>query len=302
MSLFAVGILGREHLGHYACFEDFARAMVGALRDLGHEVAALESADDYAAHFERGGRLIAFGAQNAREVPHAGGDAQAAMPRGMILYNSEQVSAVQSPTSLMWAHDQYRRETGRSVWDYSRANIEVLRTLGIEAVHCPVGYHSTMETVEPAADEDIDVLFYGSRDKWRNSVLNAVEDSGLRVARLFGVYGAERDRAIARAKIVLNLHFYKGGVFEIFRCSHLFANGRCVVTEGGGRDAELEGLAREAARYVPRSIEALVDACRELAGDACKRREQAERGREVFKRLPLAECVRRALEVEEAGR
>lgn len=277
MSHFRVGIVGYGSNPHARCFEDFLHALVAALRTLGHEVA-------YAAPGARG-RLIMFGANNILDLNNQ-------IPPDAIVYNTEQLAAIADPAFFMQNHAQFRTMT---VWDYAHANLAELKKLGMErAVLCPVGYVPSMTTIAPAPEEDIDVLFYGSEGGARREILAELEQSGLEVVRMFGVYGKERDEAIARAKVVLNLHYYPHGIFEIFRCSHLFANRKCVVTEGGGRDAALEALAERTCAYTPRAQ--LVERCRELVADANARRAQAERGFEEFRKIDLVENVRRALE------
>jgi hypothetical protein len=98
----------------------------------------------------------------------------------------------------------------------------------------------------------------------RRDILVALHEAGLKVVHLFNVYGAERDAAIARAKIVINIHHYESGVFEIVRISYLLANRVCVLTEGDIEDPDLEpfmgGLAVEL-------YEDLVERCKELVAD-----------------------------------
>ena len=48
--------------------------------------------------------------------------------------------------------------------------------------------------------------------------------------------------------------------------------------------------------YVPREVGAFVEACQRLVADANLRRQVAERGFEVFKRVSMVENVRKALE------
>ena len=214
------------------------------------------------------------------------------MPLDAIVYNSEQVSAARTPEQFIQNFHQYRKHV---VWDYSETNIRALRDLGIERpVHCPVGYISSMTKIMFSDTEDIDVLFYGSINSARREILDALDAAGLRVVRLFGVYGAERDQVIARAKVVLNLHFYDRPVFEIFRVSHLLANKKCVVSEDGGQDVELEAFAARAVVLEPRVR--IVERCRELVADSVARKEIALRGFEEFRKIDLVECVRLALE------
>lgn len=117
------------------------------------------------------------------------------------------------------------------VWDYSYDNIEQLKSVGITAKFCGIGYEPCLTRIAPQ-EEDVDVLFYGSIFGRRVPILEAVEATGLKVKRLFGVYGEERDQWIARSKIVLNLHAYDNAPLEITRLSYLWANKRFIVSEG----------------------------------------------------------------------
>lgn len=277
---FLIGVVGMGVNPHVPCFMDFARALANALRALGHDV-------EYAtaeARRERPGRLIMLGANNLS-------DPNGQIPDGSIVFNSEQLAAVADPTFFLQNYLQYRNLT---VWDYSQANIAALKKLGIaRAVHCPVGYIPSMTTIEPEK-EDIDILFYGSVAGPRREILDALDKTGFEIVRLFGVYGEERDAFIARSKIVLNLHYYPNGIFEIFRVSHLLANRKCVLTEAGGCDRALEEFARSACAYVPRGD--LVDTAKMLVADEHMRREQARIGHEVFRKLDFVRSVAEALE------
>lgn len=276
MSRFNVCIVKLGQDPHVRCFEDFAKALGSALRTLGHEVTS----------FDKPGRLIMFGANNFM----SGGNP---MPKDAIIYNAEQVAALREPKQLMGAHEEYKSHV---VWDYAQANVERLRRTGIHrAVLCSLGYIPSMSTIEALSEdeEDIDVLFMGSVNARRRKILNDLAEAGLNVVRLFGSYGTERDAYIARSKVCLNAHYYENGVFEIFRCSHLFANRKCVVSESGGQDPDLEALAVKTAVHVP--YDELVEACKRLVSDLKARRAVAERGFYEFSKIDLAKNVGRAL-------
>ncbi len=275
MGRFTIAVVGRGERLHSACFEEFAQALKNALIQLGHEICG----------FENPGRMIILGAGNMSD------DADV-MPPDAIIYNTEQVAA--EGGERYFTVDEAKKR--RVVWDYAKSNVEKLRAMGVpRVVHCPLGYIRSMRTIEPVENEDIDVLFYGSMNARRQQVLDDLRRAGLKVEWLYGVYGAERDAVIARSKVVLNLHFFdRGAIFEIFRCSHLFANRRCVVSENGGQDAELENFAWRATAYVSR--QEIVHRCLGLVKSADWRDIQAARGFLEFAETSMVENVRKALE------
>jgi SAM-dependent methyltransferase len=199
----------------------------------------------------------------------------AALSADAIIYNSEQIDP-----SSEWLKGPYCAAlTSHEVWDYSAENARRLLTLGTQAVrHVPVGYVPELVRIAPAV-EDIDVLFYGSLNPRRQQILQALTARGLNVVTLFGTYGESRDQAIARAKIVLSVHFYEAKIFEIVRAAYLLSNAKAVVAECG-TDTSVEADLRDAICAVP--YEGLVDACLELVHDTAKRQALGQRGQKVF--------------------
>lgn len=278
MSKFSVVILQRETNPHVQCFEEVARSLASCLRELGHETVEVG----------QGGRLIMFGANNGIPV-----DSKFPIPDDSIVFNTEQMTFFGGRVQTqMQNFDTWKKHV---IWDYSQENARRLREAGAKhVVHCPIGYHSRMTSIEPAAEEDIDVLFYGSVNPRRREVLQALQDAGIDVKVFFGAYGKERDDIIARSKIVLNIHAMDEAIWEIFRVSHLLANKKCVVSEDGGKDEQLETFARKATVYRP--IGGIVSACKWLLADAPARRAYARDGLEVFKETSFRDSIRNALE------
>ena len=265
---FTVWIVSPTNYSHSHAFDEVAIALRDGLIELGHEVKIVISS------FECRGKTSVLGANLLAANLHNIGD----IPKDMILYNLEQMT----PGSP-WITEEYislmRGSSGRSieVWDYSRANIEELKKLRIEAKLCEIGLVcaeslSCIEDVEP----EFDVLHYGSMTERRLQIISDLAKAGVRVHAAFGVYGAERDALIARSKIVLNIHFYESKVFEIVRCSYLMSNRKCVVSETGVGGDEFDG-----GIYFS-SYNDLVDSCVALLADDAKRGEIAQRGFEIF--------------------
>lgn len=67
----------------------------------------------------------------------------------------------------------------------------------------------------------MDVLFFGAMNLQREALLAAVNASGVAVRVLTGgtmLFGEALDDMLARAKIVLNLHFYDGIMVRLPIC------------------------------------------------------------------------------------
>jgi len=116
------------------------------------------------------------------------------------------------------------------IWDYSAKNIEFLKAGNIHAKLLPLGYCKNLENII-SAEKDIDVLFYGGINERRIQILHELEARGLKVKILSETYGQERDQYIARAKIVLNIHYYDMAIFESARIHYLLNNRVFVITE-----------------------------------------------------------------------
>ena len=133
-----------------------------------------------------------------------------------------------------------------AVWDYSVRNIEELRRLTRSPYvrHFAIGDTPTTTRHIEWPAQTTDVLFYGSLNGRRQAVLAALVKAGLNVKHLFSVYGDERDRAIADAKVVLNMHFYEDSIHEIVRTSYLLANSKAVVSSRRPRTGIDEDIKR----------------------------------------------------------
>lgn len=193
------------------------------------------------------------------------------LPPHTIIYNAEHLVLGN------WRVPQhyYATLSRFEVWDFSADNVALIRqSLGNpNAHHMPISYCPVFTRVLPGP-EDIDVLFYGVMSERRLKVINALKLAGAKVLALAGVFGAERDIEIGRAKLVLNMHLDDEAYFESARCVFLLANRKAVVCEmpTAGLPKELyDGL-----RVVP--YEQLVNACLHLLQDDAEREALATRG------------------------
>jgi hypothetical protein len=179
---------------------------------------------------------------------------------------------------------------GLAVWEYSRANLEVLKEVGVEHVkYLPLGYHRKLELIRavPEDQKGIDVLHYGSLNQRRRAVLTELRQH-CRVEELMGVYGSERDSAIARARLVLHIHYFEAKLAAQVRLSYLLNNGIPVVSEQSVEEP-FAGMAET----VP--YDELVPTCLRLLADRSEREALGARGQALFKKRPMAQNLERVL-------
>jgi len=246
---------------HSHAFDEVALALQGSFQELGGSAPIVREMHEFAGRSPiiYGGNLLSL------EIIQK-------LPKDSVVINLEQVS-----DESTWMNERYSAVLKAfPVLDYSPRNRRNLAAKGIEhAGVLEIGYSECLSQIRHAPVKDIDVLFYGSMNDRRREILISLHEAGLKVVHLFNVYGAERDAAIARAKIVINIHHYASGVFEIVRISYLLANRVCVLTEGDIEDPDLDpfigGLAVE-------PYDDLVERCKELLADQAEREQIAENG------------------------
>ena len=204
-----------------------------------------------------------------------------------ILYQLEQLH---DRLGLLPQLQEYREVmAGASrIWDYAPSSGAWLRERGFPSVDVLApGYHACLETIQPQPRQDIEVLFAGSSHPRRQHILDALKRLGVSVTHLHGVYGEPRDQALARAKIVLNMHAWDGlDALETVRLSFLLANRRFVVSERGDHDPYGGGVVF--ARY-----DELAGTCLYYLRQSPQHRAAiAERGYQALRSQSMTEALR----------
>ncbi len=179
----------------------------------------------------------------------------------------------------------------RQVWDYAPGNVPFLEALGCrDTAYVPIGYAPVLERIVPAPVKDIDVLFYGAIRARRQHVLERLRERGIDVRVLFGAYGPARDREIARAKIVLNMHQFETAQLEQIRLAYLLNNRCFVVSETADGNPYGEGL-------VFCDYDRLADCCADYLrpGMEAERERIALAGHAALQVVPTLDAIRDAL-------
>jgi hypothetical protein len=275
MSRYSIWIVSPPNYLHSHAFDEVATGLHAAFRALGLDAEVVHDST------RLGDVTIVLGCNLLKGVAPPPPD------KRLILFNLEQIT----PNSP-WLTQDYLALLGRyPVWDYSQGNIAELAKIGIRAAHCGIGYAPELTRIA-SAPEDIDVLFVGSVNERRLIVLKQLAEKGINVDARFNLYGAERDAFVARAKIILNVHFYDARLFEIVRVSYLLANKKCVVSETGS-DSAFESQFGSGIAFAPYAK--LAETCTRLLQNPAEREAVAGTGFNRFKAMPQTEYLKQAL-------
>ncbi len=266
----------QDHV-HSSGFNEFAETLFHSFKEIGFATKVAENTliDD--------GINIILGANLLEE-----GDIEL-IPDSSIIYNFEQIA----DTSEWITPTLFKLFNKFTVWDYSKKNIATLKEKGIPNIyHVPVGYNSNLTRIPKAKIQEIDILFYGGINQRRLDILNALKEAGLKVEILQDVYGTERDEYISRSKVIVNIHYYEGNIFEQTRVSYLLANNKAVVYECT-ETTEVDDDLKDAVALVP--YDQIVDKCCELVRFEERRHLLEEKGFESIQSRNTVEYLNEAL-------
>lgn len=276
MSAFAVTILTPPDYVHSAVFNEVADSIHHGLLALGHDsIRTTQVNIPNRQHIILGCNMRHWG-----NMPLAD---------NAILYNLEQIDP-DSPWCDPKIFEYYRRYT---LWDYSIQNVEALNKLDIQVAKIlPIGYVPALTRLDPTSPKDIDVLFIGSMNERRESVIRRMGDLGLNTAVGVAVYGEHRDKALARAKIILNVHHYEAKVLEMVRISYLLAN-RCTVLSEHSSNPDEDSEISDGVAFA--HYDDLPQMALELIQNDARREELSQRGFELIRQRPIEKYLAAAL-------
>ena len=258
-------IVKPKNYPHSDAFWELVELLTYSLRDLNND--AIVSINELVADRQN----IIFG-------PHLLDDSN--FPSSTIIFNTEQLlDGVEN-----WVERIILLGKKYTVWDYNDNNVNFLKDKGCPVVKkFQIGFHEKLLRITQKKHKDIDVLFYGTLKERRKNLLIKLTDAGLKVKHLFGVYGAQRDEYISRAKIVLNCHHYNAKIFEIVRVHYLINNKIPVVSEIH-QDTKIDKFWSDLVQGV--SYDEIANECIRLSNDETKRYEYSELAFKKFQDIP----------------
>lgn len=255
--------------GNQIAFTDVALSCFFALKSLGWKCCIKKS------RLSREGVNIIFGANSLNK--------NIELPKNSIIYDFEQLSSGYY-TDVYINH----MKNINNVWVFSEVNAKALKDRhAIDTTYVFPGYVPEMSCLAPHENQSSTILFYGRAVPRRQKALDAVRQKGLPL-QLIEATGIERDRHIATAAILLNVHALVPANLEIARLGFLWANKKAVLSEDCpefGIPASLE----EACFYAP--YENLQEAALELCKRPALRNNIAVRGFKAYAAHPLAKIL-----------
>ena len=203
------------------------------------------------------------------------------------------VFQMEQSVSPRWFTPEYLHtlENSLAVLDYAQANLQFLEKRGIAYPHTflvPVGgfagYRDYLRhnNLQPqGVDAPCDVLFYGDANAPRRQQLLEAVGERFQLRIVGNLFGPELHRAIASARVVVNLHYYEGALLETTRIYECLSLGVPVVSETSADQAEHAAL-DGAVRFVPvGDLPALLQALDEVLHVSSQQSAAAQSDREA---------------------
>ena len=203
------------------------------------------------------------------------------------------VFQMEQSVSPRWFTPEYLHtlENSLAVLDYAQANLQFLEKRGITYPHTflvPVGGFAGYGTylrhnnLQPqGVDAPCDVLFYGDANAPRRQQLLEAVGERFQLRIVGNLFGPELHRAIASARVVVNLHYYEGALLETTRIYECLSLGVPVVSETSADQAEHAAL-DGAVRFVPvGDLPALLQALDEVLHVSSQQSAAAQSDREA---------------------
>lgn len=156
---------------------------------------------------------------------------------------------MEQSVSTRWFTPAYidQLEHSFAILDYSLANIDALVEKGLQRkqfFYMPLGYVPDYRSAEGQIAQDYDVAFYGDINNDRRRAFVDALGKVCRVKVLCNVFGDALHAELARAKLVVNIHYYEGALLETTRLWECISLGKLVVSERAANMSESQDLER----------------------------------------------------------
>lgn len=208
------------------------------------------------------------------------------LPRTYVAFQLEQSARSDWFTPQYWS----RLSAAQQVWDYSSENIDYLVTHGIgrsRITHIPISpvanFTGLLRAAYPRfaakpADEPT-VLFYGDPHSPRRANFLAKLRRTIEVQIVDKTYGSALYDRLARAGVVVNIHYYEQALLETTRLSECLSLGVPVVSETASDQRDHAALEGPVVFTPMGDVTAMATAVKRFLDDPSYRSQQQARAR-----------------------
>ncbi|MGF6987080.1 hypothetical protein QFZ99_006621 [Paraburkholderia atlantica] len=143
---------------------------------------------------------------------------------------------MEQSVSSRWFTPEYFHmlENSYAIFDYSIDNVAYLQENGLsrrQIYHLPIGYIPNYRPELDDLEPDYDVLFYGDVNNERRRHFIGEIEKHYRVKIINDLFGPELQEELARAKLVINVHYYAGALLETTRVYECLSLNKLVISE-----------------------------------------------------------------------
>lgn len=198
---------------------------------------------------------------------------------------------MEQSVSSRWFTEEYIRklENSFAIMDYSLANIAKLQDMGLYAqqmYHVPIGFVRNYVDLSDAIDPDYDVIFYGDIQNARRREFIAELSKVCKVKVINDLFGEPLHAELARARLVVNIHYYAGALLETTRLWECLSLGKLVISERSVDMDQHADLADLIDFVEVDDIAGMVERVRYWLGNEDARRERLEQNHKALQDAP----------------
>lgn len=198
---------------------------------------------------------------------------------------------MEQSVSSRWFTEEYikRLENSFAIMDYSLANIAKLQDMGLYAqqmYHVPIGFVRNYVDLTDAVIPEYDVIFYGDIQNARRREFIAELSMVCKVKVINDLFGESLHIELAKARLVVNIHYYAGALLETTRLWECLSLGKLVISE---RSVDMDQHAdlNDLIDFVDvDDIAGMVERVRYWLGDEGARRERIEQNHRTLQDAP----------------
>lgn len=153
----------------------------------------------------------------------------------LIIFNSEQLHTDKYKHLINTFIEHQKSGIINSVWDYSKKNATIMKNSGIKNIYLlPLGYSKAFEVDGFDIDkqrDDTHFIFIGAMNQRRIHLIDQLKKMGIPVKHIKNAWSDRYTNIINQNSLYLNIHYYKGGILELFRIVPILCNGGAVLSQ-----------------------------------------------------------------------